>query len=213
MFKGARGQSGCTRFGAPILPKDGETHLGRRWVCTPVLDYTHFVRTLVCGAFQMKSKVAPIFLHLSLLEMGAQLYFNLIAQRAVRRAWTQAQHEQMEKRKSTNRKWKSWAEARIKIARMNLKIKPGRNWSIFQLANSAPPLSVTDVERRTSTRQNRTTKERQRPQNGTHEANIDPKRVVNGSRSGQKWPQDGPKRVPKRSQTASRKKNRTKTTI
>ena len=76
MFKGARGQSGCTRFGAPILPKDGETHLGRRWVCAPALDYTHFVRTLVCGAFQMKSKVAPIFLHLSLLEMGAQLYFN-----------------------------------------------------------------------------------------------------------------------------------------
>ena len=122
MFKGARGQSGCTRFGAPILPKDGETHLGRRWVCTPVLDYTHFVRTLVCGAFQMKSKVAPIFLHLSLLEMGAQLYFNSIAQRAVRRAWTQAQHEQMEKRKSTNRKWKSWAEARIKIG-------PGSNFT------------------------------------------------------------------------------------
>jgi hypothetical protein len=36
-----------------------------------------------------------------------------------------------------------WAEARIKIARMTLTIKLDRNWSSFQLANSAPPLSVT----------------------------------------------------------------------
>ena len=35
-----------------------------------------------------------------------------------------------------------WAEARIKIARMTLTIKLDRNWSSFQLANSAPPLSV-----------------------------------------------------------------------
>ncbi len=38
----------------------------------------------------------------------------------------------------------SWAEAPIKIARMTLTIKLDRNWSSFQLANSAPPLSVTD---------------------------------------------------------------------
>ena len=37
-----------------------------------------------------------------------------------------------------------WAEARIKITRMTLTIKRDRNWSSFQLANSAPPLSVTD---------------------------------------------------------------------
>ena len=37
-----------------------------------------------------------------------------------------------------------WAEAPIKIARMTLTIKLDRNWSSFQLANSAPPLSVTD---------------------------------------------------------------------
>jgi hypothetical protein len=37
-----------------------------------------------------------------------------------------------------------WAEAHIKIARMTLTIKLDRNWSSFQLANSAPPLSVTD---------------------------------------------------------------------
>ena len=37
----------------------------------------------------------------------------------------------------------SWAEARIKIARMTLTIKLDGNWSSFQLANSAPPLSVT----------------------------------------------------------------------
>ena len=37
-----------------------------------------------------------------------------------------------------------WAEAREKIARMTLTIKLDRNWSSFQLANSAPPLSVTD---------------------------------------------------------------------
>ena len=36
-----------------------------------------------------------------------------------------------------------WAEARIKITRMILTIKLDRNWSSFQLANSAPPLSVT----------------------------------------------------------------------
>ena len=40
--------------------------------------------------------------------------------------------------------WNSWAEAPIKIARMTLTIKLGGNWSSFQLANSAPPLSVTD---------------------------------------------------------------------
>ena len=40
--------------------------------------------------------------------------------------------------------WNSWAEAPIKIARMILTIKLDGNWSSFQLANSAPPLSVTD---------------------------------------------------------------------
>ena len=38
----------------------------------------------------------------------------------------------------------SWAEARVKIARMTSTIKLDGNWSSFQLANSAPPLSVTD---------------------------------------------------------------------
>ena len=37
----------------------------------------------------------------------------------------------------------SWAEASVKITRMTLTIKLGRNWSSFQLASSAPPLSVT----------------------------------------------------------------------
>ena len=37
-----------------------------------------------------------------------------------------------------------WAEAPIKIARMTLTIKLDGNWNSFQLANSAPPLSVTD---------------------------------------------------------------------
>ena len=37
-----------------------------------------------------------------------------------------------------------WAEAPIKIARMTLTIKLDGNWSSFQLANSAPPLSATD---------------------------------------------------------------------
>ena len=37
----------------------------------------------------------------------------------------------------------SWAEARVKIARMTLTIKLDGNWSSFQLANSAPPLSIT----------------------------------------------------------------------
>ena len=37
-----------------------------------------------------------------------------------------------------------WAEAREKIARMTLTIKLDRNWNSFQLANSTPPLSVTD---------------------------------------------------------------------
>ena len=37
-----------------------------------------------------------------------------------------------------------WAEALLKIARMTLTIKLDGNWSSFQLANSAPPLSVTD---------------------------------------------------------------------
>ena len=37
-----------------------------------------------------------------------------------------------------------WAEAHVKIARMTLAIKLDGNWSSFQLANSAPPLSVTD---------------------------------------------------------------------
>ena len=37
-----------------------------------------------------------------------------------------------------------WAEAPVKIARMTLTIKLDGNWSSFQLANSASPLSVTD---------------------------------------------------------------------
>ena len=40
--------------------------------------------------------------------------------------------------------WHCWAEAPIKIARMTLTIKLDGNWNSFQLANSAPPLSVTD---------------------------------------------------------------------
>ena len=39
---------------------------------------------------------------------------------------------------------KAWAEALTKIARMILTIKLDWNWSSFQLANSAPPLGVTD---------------------------------------------------------------------
>ena len=39
--------------------------------------------------------------------------------------------------------WNYWAEARLKIARMTLTIKRDGNWSSFQLANSALPLSVT----------------------------------------------------------------------
>ena len=38
----------------------------------------------------------------------------------------------------------SWAEAPIKIARMTLTIKLDRNWNSLQLANSAPPLGITD---------------------------------------------------------------------
>ena len=37
-----------------------------------------------------------------------------------------------------------WAEAPIKIARVNLTIKLDGNWNSLQLANSAPPLCVTD---------------------------------------------------------------------
>ena len=49
-------------------------------------------------------------------------------------------------RRGTHHTWliQCWAEAHIKIARMTLTIKLDRNWSSFQLANSAPPLSVTD---------------------------------------------------------------------
>ena len=46
----------------------------------------------------------------------------------------------------------SWAEARVKIARMTLTIKLDGTWSSFQLANSAPPLSVTDSTIATSAR-------------------------------------------------------------
>ena len=37
-----------------------------------------------------------------------------------------------------------WAKGPIKIAKMTLTIKLDGNWSSFQLANSTPPLSVTD---------------------------------------------------------------------
>ena len=37
-----------------------------------------------------------------------------------------------------------WAKAPVKITRITLTIKLHRNWNSFQLANSAPPLSVTD---------------------------------------------------------------------
>ena len=38
----------------------------------------------------------------------------------------------------------NWAEGPIIIARMTSTIKLDRNWNSFQLANSAPPLSVPD---------------------------------------------------------------------
>ena len=37
-----------------------------------------------------------------------------------------------------------WTDAPIKFARMTLTTKLDENWNIFQIANSAPPLSVTD---------------------------------------------------------------------
>ena len=49
---------------------------------------------------------------------------------------------------------RGWAEAHEKIARMTLTIKLDRNWSSFQLANSAPPLSVTDSAIAPSARMN-----------------------------------------------------------
>ena len=45
---------------------------------------------------------------------------------------------------SCSRLVQCWAKARIKIARMTLTVKLDGNWSSFQLADSAPPLSVTD---------------------------------------------------------------------
>ena len=45
---------------------------------------------------------------------------------------------------SSNAEKSCWAEAPLKIARMTLTIKLDGNWSSFQLANSASPLSVTD---------------------------------------------------------------------
>ena len=59
--------------------------------------------------------------------------------------------------------------------------------------------------KRTSTR-----KARKRHQNGTQEPKIGPKKAVNGTTRGQKWFPEGPKRVQKRSQTASRTKKRIK---
>ena len=53
-----------------------------------------------------------------------------------------SQHEHMQPH--TESALFRWAEARVKIARMTLTIKLDGNWSSFQLANSAPPLSVTD---------------------------------------------------------------------
>ncbi len=50
-----------------------------------------------------------------------------------------------------------WAEAPIKIARMTLTIKLDGNWSTFQLANSAPPLSVTGSDIAPSARMSRIT--------------------------------------------------------
>ena len=49
----------------------------------------------------------------------------------------------MEVTKAAAFRYTCWAEARLKIARMTLTIKLDGNWSSFQLANSAPPLSVT----------------------------------------------------------------------
>ena len=49
---------------------------------------------------------------------------------------------------------RGWAEAHEQISRMTLTIKLDRNWSSFQLANSAPPLSVTDSAIAPSARMN-----------------------------------------------------------
>ena len=68
-----------------------------------------------------------------------------------------------------------WAEAPIKIARMTLTIKLDGNWSSFQLANSAPPLSVTDSAIAPSARMeaariyNRTKKTTKRRHTQSHE--------------------------------------------
>jgi hypothetical protein len=37
-----------------------------------------------------------------------------------------------------------WTKAHIQIARKTLAIKLDKDWNSFQLANNAPPLSVTD---------------------------------------------------------------------
>lgn len=60
--------------------------------------------------------------------------------------------------------------------------------------------------------EHRPEKQQKRHQNGTQEPKIDPKKAVNGTTRGQKSPQEGLKRVHKRSPSTSQTKKRTKTT-
>ena len=100
----------------------------------------------------------------------------------------QEHHGQIEKRKSINRKWKRDKRHRPMEKRKSIKSK----W--------------------TSGKRTSTPKARRRPQNGTDDPTIGMKKAENGTSRGQKWSPEAPKRVPKRSQTASRTKKSTKTT-
>ena len=68
---------------------------------------------------------------------STRLYENVNSGRRLLNSWNGRSQMQLKSTQS------SWAEALLKIARMTLTIKRDGNWSSFQLANSALPLSVT----------------------------------------------------------------------
>ena len=73
--------------------------------------------------------------------------------------------------------------------------------------------SEVDQEQMDKWQTNIDPKSQKKHQNGTHEPKIGPKKAEHGTTRGQKWSQEGPKRVQKRSQSASGTTKRTKTNL
>ena len=134
----------------------------------------------------------------------ARAPYSLIAQRAVRRAWSQVQHRPIEKRTSTTRKGiqKHCGDPSTRT----------NSGSHIDALHSRQALVNGERVVRAKSDKPTAKKKKQNIKTASTNRKLDPRRPKMAPEAPQNGPKRGLRGPKKRSQTARRKKNRTKTT-